>query len=266
MYRQPPQWKPRQPCRMAAKQERLSLERPARLVSADTTTDFRDRDNFDEVADIARKSYKLVKEVMGELNVEYKVITANKLGLLPDWSGATTDSNVLANFCTEGVTDGTRTGTSIKISNFFIAGHIMLNNPSPAANDIVFLRCIVYWQKGIDHVTKVFPSFAAVSGVSTDGILEFEQKGTILAPHAAKDFSNDSATKILWDKTWTIDNTWFGHHFRKLIRVNQHTEFADNTDTIATGALRVMWVSNIANSVTTRPKVDYLLRTYFVDN
>lgn len=260
MFRPTPQWKVQQ---SKPSTRARSQFKPTRFAATTAIMDEeRDHDNFDEVADIARKSYKLAKELAGELNVEYKVMQGITLTLLPDDAGATSGSSTVVNSCAQGVTDTSRTGDSIKISNFWIAGQVLLNTASPAANDIHFVRCIVFWQKANDIKTNVFPSSTA----AIDGLLDFLYKGTSVANLAPKDYDSDASSEILWDKTFQIDNTQFGHHFKKLIRINRHTQFENDSTGINTGVLRVVWLSNDPSSNASRADVQWVYRTYFVDN
>ena len=240
----------------------LSLPRPK---SQATTEKAEEKDSFDEVANMARSAYKIGRVLLGELNVEYKLIENQVLGLLPDWAGATTYSNSVVNYCSQGQTDTTRSGDSIKIQNLMLRGFIASGNTILAFNNPTFVRCVVYWQKNTDVITKVFPTDVGIS----DGILDFYLKGTTagaLATNAPKDYDLDATSTILYDKTWTISSSTPYHIFNKLIKINRHTQYENNSQNIASGVLRVAFLSNQSNAVSTRPTVSWASRTYFIDN
>lgn len=223
----------------------------------------RDHDNFDEVADIARRSYKLVKEVMGELNVEYKMLQQLATSFQPTWGSAGGNSMVLVNQSSQGNTDGTRNGDRIKISNFYIAGRIASN--ATAAQQPYTVRCIVYWQKGPDTVTVQFPTALG----NQTGLLDFDFDQTSLATSAPKDYDLDDTTEILWDKVWHVSvlpSDGAIHTFKKLIKIQRHTQYENNSNVINNGVLRVCWVSDASSATADRPLVTYLSRVYFVDN
>lgn len=241
----------------------LSLPRPK---SQAITEKAEEKDSFDEVANMARSAYKIGRVLLGELNVEYKLIENQVLGLLPDWAGATAFSNSVVNYCSQGQTDTTRSGDSIKIQNLMLRGFIAAGNSILTFTNPTFVRCVVYWQKNTDVITGVFPS-----GVGTqDGILDFYLKGTgaagALAINAPKDYDLDATSTILYDKTWTISSSTPYHIFNKLIKINRHTQYENNSTSIASGVLRVAFLSNQSNAVATRPTVSWASRTYFIDN
>lgn len=263
MFRPTPQWKPRRSAQFAVAPSQCAKPSPRQpaAVMAD-----RDHDNFDEVADIARRSYKLVKEVMGELNVEYKLMEGSALNFQPDDLGTTGNCMVLVNSCAQGVTDVSRTGDRIKISNFFISGQILRNSTV----DAYLVRCIVFWQPQASSVSGqgvdlVFPTSTATS----DGLLDYAYKGTILATAAPKDYDSQFKTEILWDKVWAVNPSTSDnqlHHFKKLIKLNRHVQYENDSGVISSGVLRVAFLSNAAAATTGRPAVNYLYRTYFIDN
>lgn len=221
-----------------------------------------EKDSFDEVANMARSAYKIGRVLLGELNVEYKLIENKVEGLLPDWTGATTFSNSLVNTCSQGQTDTTRSGDSIKIQNLMLRGFVSSGNSILTFTNPTFVRCVVYWQKNTDVITQVFPSLVDTQ----NGILDFYLKGLPLATNAPKDYDLDSTTTILYDKTWTISSNEPYHIFNKLIKINRHTQYENNTNVISSGALRVAFLSNQSNAVTTRPTVSWATRVYFIDN
>lgn len=263
MYRPQPQWKARQP--VARRLPSVRAPAPSRLdpsLYKHDDRDKHDKDNFDEVAQIARSGYKLARELMGELNVEYKIIQGLSSDIRPDSAGADSLTVSILNSCTQGDTDTTRNGDSIKISNLMFRGHIANMYAAITKTDYYWVRCIVYWTHGCDSIAHAFPTNIS----STDGLLDYLYKGTDFADLAPKDYDLDANTKILWDKTWSINSNSVSHRFEKLIKVNRHTQYENDSGTIATGTLKCIWISNVPVAVTNRPQVDFAYRVYFVDN
>lgn len=223
------------------------------------------RDNFDEVADIARKSYKLVKYVMGELNVEHKVIQGIASSVTPDDSGISLGSSILANSCAQGTLDSQRTGDSIKISNFYIRGTVQNVNAVLAVNDIQWIRLLVTWQSKQDVQQYLFPSLAGPYG-NQDGLLDTPFSGTALATISPKAYDSDAASEILLDETFSIDFQHPSHQFKHLIRLDRKTQFIEAQSGIDTGVLRIMVLGTQPAATASKPTIHYVWRTYFVDN
>lgn len=218
-----------------------------------------DRDNFDEVAQIARSAYKLTKEIMGELNTEQKVIFGSIIGNRPSFQVFITTP---LNQSSQGITDAARTGDSIKVTNFFMRGCVFNLNASTASNYFYPVRIIAYWQDGIDAITQSFPSTAS----SSNGLLQSEYSSTVLAPYSPKDYDLDAATTILYDETFIVDSQHPMHEFKKLIKVHRKTQYEQDSSVVATGSLRWFCISNVTAADANRPQVDFLYRVYFVDN
>lgn len=263
---------PKQPTQWRVKQSAASVAAPSRTFQprrqspqyAATTTDMEDhdRDNFDEVAQIARSAYKIGKELMGELNVEYKLIENNTFGVQPTNDAAVAGSTNILNQCIQGVTDTSRTGDSIKCSNLMLRGRIFATASGASSLLTYVVRIIVFRVLSEQAITAVFPANAA----DTTGLLDYIYKGSTLAPYAALDYDSDARPHILWDKKFMIDPYHPQHEFAKLIKLNFHTQFDNNTNTINTGALKMVLLSQAPSTDVNRPTVDWLSRVYFLDN
>ena len=229
--------------------------RPKPTTGAVTTTGEEDlsRDNFDRVATIAREAYAIGKEILGELNVEEKVIVTGPSNFNPDYNGS---GSVLLNSCSQGVTDSTRNGDSIKITNlkFYWYG-------TCATAGLYICRCIVYWQPGPDTLLYAFPTSISAQ----DGLMDFAMKGTYMAPLCPKDYDNEHKSHILYDRTFTFEPQNDSIHFdTPLIKIDRHTVFENNSSTINNGVLRVIWITNAP--ATANMQVGYAAYVYFVDN
>lgn len=211
------------------------------------------RDNFDRVATIAREAYAIGKEILGELNVEEKVIVTGPSVFNPDYNGG---GSVLLNSCAQGVTDATRTGDSIKLSNLKLNWYGTCSTAG-----LYIVRCIVWWQPGADNLSLAFPTTVS----SQDGLMDFAMRGTYMAPLCPKDYDNENKSMILYDETFTFE--LFNNAVRflsPLIKIDRHTVFENNSTTINNGVLRVAWISNVA--ATANMQIGYNAYVYFVDN
>lgn len=228
------------------------LKRPTTVIAATTEED---RDNFDRVASMARDAYTLTKEIMGELNVEQKVLhqQGSPTAL---WDGVA--GTQLLNDMAQGVTDSTRTGDSVKYTNMSLR-FCMYSNATVAAVPVMS-RIVVWWQQGADLCSNLFPTSVG----ATDGVLDWNCKNTIEAVLATKDFDASRDVEILFDHSEVVipQQKSVVHH--RLLRLNKHSQFENNTSNIATGFLRIGFVTN--SSVAHQALCVYNTDLYFVDN
>lgn len=202
---------------------------------------------------MARDAYRIGKELLGELNVEQKVIVTGPSQFTPDYTGS---GGALLNSCSQGVTDSTRNGDSIKISNLKLHWYAVC-----ATAGSYLVRCIVYWQPGPDQLTLAFPTTISAQ----DGLMDFTMRGTYMAPLCTKDYDNEHKSLILYDKTFVLQPGNESIKFdTPLINVDRHTIFENDSSTINNGVLRVIWISNAAASANL--VVSYNAYVYFIDN
>jgi len=197
----------------------------------------REQDSFDEVADLARNGYRLASRIAEMVNIETKVYTMGQTAANPDpvmttvafnWSSMT---NGILNDPGLGDMDFQRIGDSIKIHNVKIHGLLL----RPTAFDAVAVRILLYWDEG--NMSPLGSDVLYASG--------FGQVGSVTT---FKDWDKRKNTRILHDETVTLNNwaasgigSW--HKFDISKKLGLHTQFEAGTQTIVTGALRIMFLS-----------------------
>lgn len=206
----------------------------------------RETDSFDEVADLARNGYRLASRIAEMVNIETKAYTPGQLTAAPDpvikslpftWSSTT---NEILNDPSQGDADFQRIGDSIKIHRVNIRGTVL----KPSTLECFVYRTILYWDEGN-------------TSPSGNDVLYFSMLGSIGATSSMKDYDKRKNTRILHDETYTIGTpaatstglTANYHHFHIHKKIGLHTQFEAGTQTIVTGALRLMIISNISASV-----------------
>lgn len=231
---------------------------PSNRTTGADATPVEEEDNFDRVASMARDAYRIGKELLGELNVEYKRIQTSIVGHQPAWNNAGTPS-LLLNSCTQGDTGDTRNGDQIKMTR--ITGRGILRT-SVATFAAYSCRVILYYTPGADVIINRFPT--AVGAI--DGLLDFAQTGTVNAPHAPKDPDCSRQTKILWDKHFELEGITSDAQeiIEFSIPLNKHTVYENNSATINNGSLRLMAVCDSAASAFF--VLNMVVNVYFVDN
>lgn len=219
----------------------------------------RQTDDFDRVAEMARDAYKIGKDLLGMVNVEHKKIQTIYTAI-SSWNGGGTNNLVLLNQSSQGVTDETRTGDSIKITGVRFAGRIV----SQSTGGLGHIRVLLVWQKGANTLTNVFPS--AIGAV--DGFLDFAVKGTTLATSASKDYDSGKLFEVIWDRTFTYDDSHGPrlHSWKDHINFSRHTIYENNSNTINNGVLTCIVVDDNAVNNAANPAILINAEVYFVDN
>jgi len=207
----------------------------------------REQDSFDEVADLARNGYRLASRIAEMVNIETKAYTMGQTAGIPDpvmttvafnWSSMT---NGILNDPGLGDQDFQRIGDSIKIHNLKLNGLLF----RASGVDTIAMRVILYWDEG-----NMSPNGTDVLYASG-----FGQVGSITT---FKDWDKRKNTRILHDETFILTATAgsinnFGgnfHHFKISKKLGLHTQFEAGTQTIVTGALRIMFLSNSPSNST----------------
>lgn len=236
---------------------------PPPRTDVDATTEdqelLRKRDNFDEVASIARSAYKIGKEILGELNVEHKKIQ-NQWYSIPSYNNGGIAQATVINQCIQGITDGTRTGDSIKVTGLRIS---CLMDTLPEWDNKCHVRFMVVWQPGPGVLYNVFPTSAS----TIDGFMDYDVKSTRNAVNAAKDYDSATQFEVIWDKTFYLDEILGprSHAFKHHIEFSRKTYFENNSSVINNGVLSLLCFSDTTYN-TTGPICYLCTDVYFVDN
>lgn len=205
----------------------------------------REKDSFDEVADVARSAYRIASKIKDVINIETKSYLLGQSSAFPNpatqtasftWSGMTP---VTLNDPDIGEEDFQRIGDSIKIHHLRLGIHA----ERPIAAVSVTMRLVVLWDEGnqINSVSDYL--YASLVG----GF------GGVLSP---KDWDKRFLCKTLLDKyihleeaEWNGSNYAAGSHDAVYnIPIGKHTQFEAGTNTIVTGALKFFMISSNAGT------------------
>lgn len=183
---------------------------------------------------------RMARRLKDMVNTEYKFYDVNNASS-PDYTGSLSTLNTPS----QGQTDITRIGDSIKVQNLVIRGSIAVGG---AANS---LRMMILWDS------------QAKSSVTSD-VLQYV--GSVYAPFSPKNYDKRFQTKILHDKVYTLvpNSDSALRIFDLVIPIDQHTQFEGGTSTINTGALKILLIS--ATTVPSAPSVTYQARISYTDN
>lgn len=192
-----------------------------------------------KIGNVAYSALKLAKRLKDAVNIEYKYYDSLT------YSTATyTGSVVTLNNMSQGTTDVTRVGDSIKVQNLIIRGMVNWSNQQGVA------RMMVIW----DPQNKI----TAVSDL-------LESTGSAWAPYSPKKFDNRFQCRVLYDKTMTFhSNLPLLLVPDIVIPINEHTQFSGGSTTISTGALKLIYLSN--SSGATDPYFTLYQRVTYTDN
>ena len=197
-----------------------------------------------QVADMAYSGYKLAKKIAKWVNIEFKTHTETQSSNLDiDYDGTIITLNDVA----QGDTSLTRDGDSIKCQSMDLNVQLACDTVSCVGRVIVF------------HDKQNTVSSA------TDLI---DVAGTAMAPHGFKEWDHRFKTQVLWDSGpihMIVSTDKAIKQLRKKIELNLHTQFDSGTTTIESGAIKMLLISNRANS-SNEMDVLYHSRIYFTDN
>jgi len=188
---------------------------------------------------MAKKAYKTAKWVAGLVNSEYKYYEATQATqAVIDYNGQ------IFNLCDPAQGDGAtqRNGDSIKMKTLTLRGDIAYNGTTPET-----VRMIIFNDKE--------SSVTAGSDI-------LESTGVQTAPYSGKNPNYKYDTKILYDKTYVIDNQIPLRKFDIVLKVPNHVNFLATTTTIVNNALKLMFIGQTTNGSLFR----FISKTTYVDN
>lgn len=193
-----------------------------------------------QVADTAYNAYRLATKLAKAVNVEYKYHDESLSAQSVNYSASTT--SYLLNDMPQGDGDTTRDGDSIKCQGLTLRG-VLARNGADAT-----VRMVIVW----DKQNNVVPADI------------FHLAGQQSAPWSNKSYDHRFQSRILYDRTFTLDTdaTRLNFHVKKNIML--HTQFNSGTTTINTGALRVFFISD--QVTINEPVLTFTSRLTFTDN
>lgn len=223
----------------------------------------RDEDTFDEVADMARSGYRLARKLADLVNIETKCYFHNQstASPVPTMVTSTPSSSgmtpVIVNEVQVGDDDYQRIGDSIKLQHVDLIYSSRGQSVTGGVAGYFEYRVILFWDE-------------TNSTTLANQILEAGLLGTTLATVLTKDWDEKASTKILLDHTFRPEMLESGGQVimyptwhRKSIAINKHTQYEDNTQTIVTGALKLVVFTN---SAVASSGFDWQCRCLFTDD
>lgn len=186
---------------------------------------------------MAYSALKIAKRLKDMVNTEYKYSDVTDTAS-PTWTGY----YALLNNISQGITDSTRVGDSCKLQNLTLRGSVTRNGTD------AHMRVMVIW----DKQNKA----SAASSI-------LETTGTALATLSPKKYDTRFQTRVLKDFRLHVTTDSPIKEFNMVIPINQHCQFDAASNTIDTGALRILLISDLGASV---PIVAYYSRLTFTDN
>lgn len=241
-----------QPACQALSKPRSAQSASARLATAHSMVQAlrqgETKDNFDEIAEMARSAYHIALSLKDTINTEHKQFIVTRGGDSTSSSGSIPVTGGI-NIPAQGDDSNQRIGDSIKLQNLTIRWQHRLAATVYSGK----VRFIVFWDEA-NTVTNP-AGFLNVNAVPF---------GTL----SHKVYDNRFLTKILYDKESTLNadtaNGAYSHTFEKVIEINKHTQFDVGTTTIMTGALKVAYYSTSA--VSTDNLIDFCAAISYTDD
>lgn len=188
---------------------------------------------------LAKQAWKGVKLLKDVVNTEYKrddVFIASNY----DYTGT------IYSPCTnisQGTAETQRIGSSLKLQNLVFRCELTRNGAD--AN----IRLIWFW----DDQNQI-----------TSSIDLLQAAGTVYSTVSPKNYSNRFRTKILMDRNYNLTTDSPQKNCYATIPINRHVNFAANTTTIQTGALKLLIISDVVTS--NLPAAKFFQRISFTDN
>jgi len=220
--------------------------------------DRKPRDNFEEVADMARSAYRIGREIKDMINTEHKQFVRSSITEPVGTSQVSFNGTtpVILNNPTQGVVDTSRVGDSIKCQTLTVRWFHELGASLNGFTQPV--KFVVWWQ---EDNTLPMPLTAI-----------YRQMGNTSAVLSLKDYDNRFTTKILYEKIYTVEGneiSGLGNNTRvmqKIIKIDKHTQFDNGDNIIVTGCLRMAWISTTSAALATAFLTVYEAALSFTDD
>lgn len=186
------------------------------------------------------KALRLATKVAGFVNTEFKYYENESMGNIITYNGV-----IFPNLCipAQGVTVNQREGDSIKAKTMTMQGTVLLNSTA-----VEIVRIIVF----VDKMNTI-----------TTPTQFWEDIGSTLSVLSNKNQDNKYNTKILCDKSFTVDTYHPLHKFKFVCKIDRHIHFTAGTTTITDNDIK-MFV--IGQTVTNGSFFSYHSHISYVDN
>lgn len=217
----------------------------------------RDKDSFDEVADVARSAYRIASKIKDVINIETKSYILGQTAVAPDPLSSTGTFSysamtpVTLNVPAQGTEDFQRIGDSIKIHHLRFAFTVQ---KSDQVSDQQY-RLIILWDEGNSVIAASDVLYSTLLGTT----------GALLSP---KDWDKRFDSRVLYDRVFNQNSltynttTAYGYDVQSHVvelPIKKHTQFEAGSTSIVTGALKFIFVSNhvTASTYTIVPMITY---------
>lgn len=182
---------------------------------------------------------KKVKQLADAVNIEYKYIEPNNTATGVDYDGVLYALNTVS----QGVTDNTRIGDSLKVQRLTMRYAVKRNSADS------LIRVIVLWEQ--------IPTLSTPADVINGA-------GGTNAPLGPKVYDNRFKTRFLYDRTFALSSNNSIKNVDVNLPINLHTQYSAGSTTITTGKL---WLLVISDQITSNlPTFQYLTRVTYTDD
>lgn len=188
----------------------------------------------------AAAAYYLANKLNRQTNIEYKHHDESFGSQSINYSAST--SSYILNDMSQGDTDKTRDGDSVKCQGVTLRGLLSRNGADST------VRMVLVW----DKQNNVTPADI------------FHLSGQASAPWSNKAYDKRFQSRILYDRTFTIDTERPQINFHVKKRIMLHTQYDAGTITINTGVLRLFFISD--KVTLNEPALTFTSRLTFTDN
>ena len=227
------------------KYKKKPYKRRARGANDKTVTVWSDH----SVLEKANKALNLASKVYKFVNTEVKYFDTEQYQIAMPATGNVVGLTTVP----QGDGQSTRDGDSLKIMGLTIRGHV---TSDASVSKPTNLRIIIFRGKQENGV-----------GYSLHDILENPASASLSEVYSPKAYDERFRTKILHDKTYTINETLTtqakGFNFSIQLKPGGHVNYSAGTTSIENGGIYMLTLSDNA---TYPPKISYLSRVTYVDN
>lgn len=198
--------------------------------------------NVSSAWSMAKNALYIAKGLKSLVNVEMKRFESNINGSV-DNAG---NNYYTLNSVPQGDTDGTRDGDSLKMHRIHVKGHFNIHPSST----VTTIRAVLFIDKQDTLLTA--PDFwdNLTLGSCVD---------------SSKHYDSRFESRVLCDKRFCLNTNQPNSLLDLSCKVGLHTQYVNGTTSIATGALKLMLISDIT-SAGNKPTFDVVSYLYYTDN